>query len=32
MAATAPEQVTCDSPRDCHNAHGEGMHSRDATR
>jgi hypothetical protein len=26
-AAAAPEQVTCDSPCDCHNAHGEGRWS-----
>src|SRR5215813_10221679 len=26
-AATAPEPVTCDSPCDCHNAHGEGRWS-----
>src|SRR5215510_7643227 len=26
-AAAAPEQVTCDSPCDCHDAHGEGRWS-----
>jgi hypothetical protein len=26
-AAAAPEPVTCDSPCDCHNAHGEGRWS-----
>ena len=26
-AAAGPEQVTCDSPCDCHNAHGEGRWS-----
>src|SRR5215510_7318816 len=26
-AATAPESVTCDSPCDCHDAHGEGRWS-----
>src|ERR1044071_7497398 len=26
-AAAAPETVTCDSPCDCHNAHGEGRWS-----
>jgi hypothetical protein len=26
-AVTAPEQVTCDSPCDCHDAHGEGRWS-----
>jgi len=26
-AATAPEPLTCDSPCDCHNAHGEGRWS-----
>src|SRR5262245_5071983 len=25
--AAGPEQVTCDSPCDCHNAHGEGWWS-----
>jgi hypothetical protein len=27
MAAAAPEPVTCDSPCDSHNAHGEGRWS-----
>ena len=26
-AAAAPEQVACDSPCDCHDAHGEGRWS-----
>jgi hypothetical protein len=26
-AVAAPEPVTCDSPCDCHNAHGEGRWS-----
>src|SRR5678815_3103656 len=26
-AAAGPEQVTCDSPCDCHDAHGEGRWS-----
>jgi hypothetical protein len=27
MTAAAPEPVTCDSPCDCHDAHGEGRWS-----